>query len=1302
MSLVKGQANRLPFSHNRCPIWLAITLLFWLNQPTKLPFGLQIAQNPTQQGNHKQNQPKMSQSWYCPVCQRILSSSRTFLSHLKGKKNQECQFFYRKNQSAEPIGPYNPNKEERDAPIAALQPLPELYLPPTKDNIEPTSPISVPQENETFTPNEPKSPSFSLNDDVYEDFTPYDGEDTPVEANVSPKEVNSSPSASTSMPEDADDKPHDYSHMFSQYIGNLNPPEEVMGKGQSYAKTNSCNTTIREKFIRYQAKANRENGCMQPEHKCALQLMSILDKEGVSLSLYSQLMDWHVENSYCNRCNRQIQEKLSDKDLIKHLRARHNMQDLKPYPVRTYLPHAKIHVDVPCHDASAVIRDLLTDPRICDEDYLFFNDDPTQGPPPEWDEVADINTGLAYRETYNRLIRDNPKTKCGTRHKVLMPVIMYMDGCVTGQFQNLSLELLKVTLGLFHSEARDRGHLWRNIGAMPKVRNSKAKANTMLGKATNSDAQNYLTHQQLGTVLANNQPEEGGIGLHGAFGANISPNVGNGASVRLNEGVNGNNRQQMGNNSSVMPNVTPNAVDNSQFGPNNANVAPNEPKWDCDDYTPEVCESPDEAQGGKMPTTRAQDYHCMMHTALASYKELQDQEGIDWDLFFKGRLWHLFLIPFLIFVKGDGVEQEKHCAKYGVRNGKVCCLCRHCCCPTEDTDDPYKRYALKNKPMMVKLVREKDFDGLRVMSQQYVWNAWYELRFGLHNNRSIHGASPMEMLHWIQLGQYKYTRDMLFEQTGEGRMGRDLNDYCCALGPMFQRQSDKSFPRCHFTNTIMKGILMAHEMTGVILLILVAMRSTKGKKIMIEEAIFKKQKDKFRHISDWIMLLELQLEMISWLKSPTMKVSDVENYRVKCREYMFLYKLVGKRIAGMQFKTMNFHGMLHVAEDILNFGVPNNVDTKSDEHHHRDDKKATKRTQHRPENFEIQSMERIVDRRAVQYGIAELRGAKRWEYYQGIQRHNHRKRSPDDATISQNEANISHDDATIDPNEAILGTTRAAGASVSQNTALGDIIRRYAAIKASSGVNNNASSQNEGPNEGINEEIRPDIGFSVCGVKATFSWCEESNDYVMSTKSRMKEKSKYRYDPSVTACIATICFDCQEHLESVSTYSEIRMDNGQRYRASPSFLNKPWYDWALAGDRLLHIKCFVDLTGLPKVNNTNYDSKVYMIVEPAGIGTLEENLHFPCEIVELWAKSPDRDFPHVKHMNNMRVLPVASITGPACVIPDIDNTDHRAFLRVRPPSDWAGLFLEFLRSPPLKPEGDRLVPLNTPHSPDNN
>jgi hypothetical protein len=74
-----------------------------------------------------------------------------------------------------------------------------------------------------------------------------------------------------------------------------------------------------------------------------------------------------------------------------------------------------------------------------------------------------------------------PYTKTG-RRRVLFPVIGYIDGCVTGFNENLSIELMKVTLGIFNSKARDKEYTWRNLGAVPQFQTVKAKAVEKLGK----------------------------------------------------------------------------------------------------------------------------------------------------------------------------------------------------------------------------------------------------------------------------------------------------------------------------------------------------------------------------------------------------------------------------------------------------------------------------------------------------------------------------------------------------------------------------------------------------------------------------------------------------------------------------------------------------------------------------------------------------------------------------------------------------------------------------------------------------
>ena len=42
---------------------------------------------------------------------------------------------------------------------------------------------------------------------------------------------------------------------------------------------------------------------------------------------------------------------------------------------------------------------LLTDPRLCDDDYLFFDDNPLQPLPKDITEIRDLNTGEAYKPT---------------------------------------------------------------------------------------------------------------------------------------------------------------------------------------------------------------------------------------------------------------------------------------------------------------------------------------------------------------------------------------------------------------------------------------------------------------------------------------------------------------------------------------------------------------------------------------------------------------------------------------------------------------------------------------------------------------------------------------------------------------------------------------------------------------------------------------------------------------------------------------------------------------------------------------
>jgi len=57
------------------------------------------------------------------------------------------------------------------------------------------------------------------------------------------------------------------------------------------------------------------------------------------------------------------------------------------------LPSSAATVKIILHDAMASFESLLTDPRIKDEDYLFFDNDPFAPPPSHIPIISDVNTG---------------------------------------------------------------------------------------------------------------------------------------------------------------------------------------------------------------------------------------------------------------------------------------------------------------------------------------------------------------------------------------------------------------------------------------------------------------------------------------------------------------------------------------------------------------------------------------------------------------------------------------------------------------------------------------------------------------------------------------------------------------------------------------------------------------------------------------------------------------------------------------------------------------------------------------------
>jgi hypothetical protein len=132
-------------------------------------------------------------------------------------------------------------------------------------------------------------------------------------------------------------------------------------------------------------------------------------------------MEWHLKETKAIARHETLGKKVSYAEEVFKLLKRYNVNpDL--YNItkrRTLLPPNPLSTSSAY--ARALVTSILTDPRLEDKDYLFFDDDPFK-PPPISFYVADINTGLTC-ET----ITDPSK-------QMLIMLPCYIDGATTGQY----------------------------------------------------------------------------------------------------------------------------------------------------------------------------------------------------------------------------------------------------------------------------------------------------------------------------------------------------------------------------------------------------------------------------------------------------------------------------------------------------------------------------------------------------------------------------------------------------------------------------------------------------------------------------------------------------------------------------------------------------------------------------------------------------------------------------------------------------------------------------------------------------
>ncbi len=376
-------------------------------------------------------------------------------------------------------------------------------------------------------------------------------------------------------------------------------------------------------------------------------------------------------------------------------------------------------------------------------------------------------------------------------------------------------------------------------------------------------------------------------------------------------------------------------------------------------------------------SAKVQLYHDILSLIFGSLVDLQGKEGgLPYQFFYRGKVYNALLLFPLLAVLGDTESHDRLCGRYNSRGSGVARLCRHCNTPRSETDNVDFDWEHILPEQVQSVIDANDKEGLKALSQHPIRNAFYEGICLGGNRRGIHGMSPGEPLHVLELGLFKMMIEGFYVNLGYKPGSKSypkilqlLDVWARKIGRALGHQSDRQMPRTYFPNGVTGGTKLAgHEMNGVILVLLILCKMKEPRKLLLTSKYFPEH-----HLRGWLKLFESMLVWRWWLKLPSVPLSEIQASEYSTHKLLKLYRSVVKRKHGSKLLVIKFHLCLHFLENQLDFGVTSNVDTGPMESNHKcNAKKPSGQTQRRADTFELQTSRRFIDNLILDKAVSTL------------------------------------------------------------------------------------------------------------------------------------------------------------------------------------------------------------------------------------------------------------------------------------------------------------------------------------------
>jgi len=335
-------------------------------------------------------------------------------------------------------------------------------------------------------------------------------------------------------------------------------------------------------------------------------------------------------------------------------------------------------------------------------------------------------------------------------------------------------------------------------------------------------------------------------------------------------------------------------------------------------------------------------------------------------------------------VIADGEAADMLIGRYGSHSLSLGRICRRCNVKSSELSNPDAEFDLITQQTLRHLMEVNDIKGLQKLSQHNFENAFERIDFGL-KDVGIVDSVPHEPMHLLKQGLMLYVLVIFLNLLGSS-IKAELDGMATSFWKTNRQSGFSSYPRVNFSCGVASiANMTAGERVGVMFMLAVLLRNeeisaklsdkklTRKYVVKTKDGVDEKKTETYK-LENFLEVFEILLIFEQWIKSPRpIRAVSADEIGQQRNEFLDKHKAMLEaiktkvpRVDGTGWNFSKFHGVLHLASEMLDLGSVLMFDASRCESFHGPFCKAPARLcQMTHKNWELKVGEKVMEKEVL-------------------------------------------------------------------------------------------------------------------------------------------------------------------------------------------------------------------------------------------------------------------------------------------------------------------------------------------------